>query len=173
MTKRSVQNAAAVLVIALFIPLATSASAQQSETMGQDNGMKQSGEMNKQGNGAGMNKGMKKGMKKGMGQGMGHGMGHGMGKGSMMKMQGMMKMRKKMMGKMFMVRKKPYSNADIKRMVDGRLAKHGFSNLMAGDVADGTEGKPGTAIVNVVSPKGEFLFKVEVNRKNGMAGIVE
>ncbi len=169
MTKRSVQNAAAILVMALFIPLATSANAQQSETMGHDNSMKQSGSMNKQGKSAGM----KKGMGQGMGMGMGQGMGQGMAKSSMMKMQGMMKMRKKMMGKMFMTRKKPYSNADIKRMVDGRLAKHGFSNLMAGDVANGAEGKPGTAIVNVVSPKGEFLFKVEVNRKNGMAGIVE
>ncbi len=81
------------------------------------------------------------------------------------------KMRKKMMGKKFMVRAKSYTNADIKRIVDGRLARHGFSNLLAGGVQDGT--KEITAVVDVVSPKGEFLFKVRVNRKTGMAAIIE
>ena len=95
-------------------------------------------------------------------------------------MMGMMKkMRKQMMGKNFMVRKKAYSNADIKRMIDGRLATFGFSNLKAGDVADSAKkpdakkGGPKTAVVDVLSTKGEFLFKVEVNRKTGMAAIVE
>ena len=94
-------------------------------------------------------------------------------KSMMGNMHMMKKMRKRMMGKMFMVRKKAYTNTDIKRMVDGRLATHGFSRLIAGDVVDGSNEPSRSAIVSVVSPKGEFLFKVEVNRKTGMAAIIE
>ena len=84
----------------------------------------------------------------------------------------MMKMRKKMMGKMFMVRKKAYSNEDIKRMIDGRLAAHGFSRLKAGPVKDSPNKGQNAALVDVVSAKGEFLFQVMVNRKTGMAAVV-
>ena len=95
------------------------------------------------------------------------------GKSMMGNMHMMKKMRKRMMGKMFMVRKKAYTNTDIKRMIDGRLAAHGFSRLIAGDVKDGSNEPSRSAIVNVVTPKGEFLFKLEVNRKTGMAAIIE
>lgn len=160
MTKKTVIAAATILSIAVFSPLSATAHAQQAGTMA---GNAQQGMMKKQGHG---NAGMMK--KSGMGK-----MG-GMNMMGGMKMMGrMMKMRKKMMGKMFMVRKKAYSNADIKRMIDGRLARHGFSKLLAGDVTNGSEEMPNTAVVSVVSPKGELLFKVEVNRKNGMAAIVE
>ncbi len=160
MAKKTIIAAATMLSIVVITPLAATAHAGQDQTMGQNG---QAGMKNMQGSG----------MSAGMGPGAmmnKHGKG---GKGQMKMMGRMMKMRKMMMGKMFMVRKKPYSNADIKRLIDGRLAKHGFSSLMAGDVVDGSDQMPGSAIVNVVSPKGEMLFKVEVNRKNGMAAIIE
>jgi len=91
--------------------------------------------------------------------------------GMMGMMQQMQKMRKNMMSMNFVVREKPYSNADIKRLIDGRLAKNGFSRLMAGDAADGK--KEGVGLVDVVSAKGEFLFKVRVNRKTGKAVIID
>ena len=176
MLKKTLIASATVLSIAMAMPLTATAHAQQAATMGQNG---QAEMMKKQGHngGAGMGQpGMKQGgmSQGGMGQsgmkqgGMSQG---GMGKMKMMKR--MMKMRKMMMGKMFMVRQKPYSNNDIKRMIDGRLAKHGFSKLIAGSVANGSDEFPKTAIVNVTSPKGELLFKVEVNRKNGMAAIIE
>jgi hypothetical protein len=107
------------------------------------------------------------------GQGMGvkmgaMGKGQGMMAGSMMGK--MMKMSKKMMGRKFFVRAKPYSNEDIKRIVDGRLAMHGFSGLKAGMVKDAGMNM---ALAEIVSPKGEFLFRVKFNRKSGMAVIVE
>ena len=106
---------------------------------------------------------------KGMGMKMGAmGKGQGMMMGAMMK--NMMKMRKKMMGRKFFVRARPYSNEDIKRIVGGRLAMHGFSNLRAGAVKDAGAN---AALADVVSPKGEFLFRVKINRKTGMASIVE
>ncbi len=106
---------------------------------------------------------------KGMGMKMGAmGKGRGMMMGSMM--QKMQKMRKKMMGRKFFARAKPYSNEDVKRIVGGRLAMHGFSGLKAGAVKDGGAN---AALVDVVSPKGEFLFRVKFNRKSGMAAIVE
>ncbi len=166
MLKKTMIASATVLSISLMMPLSTTSYAQQSPTMGQNG---QAEMMKKPGHGGakGMNQG---GIKQGgMGQG---GMKQG-SMGQMKMMKRMMKMRKMMMGKMFMVRKKPYSNNDIKRMIDGRLAKHGFSKLIAGSVADGSNKMPKTAIVNVTSPNGELLFKVEVNRKNGMAAIVE
>ncbi len=164
MNKKVIITAATIISIAVVSPLSTTAYAQQNTTMTPGSTMKGQGKA-----------------QQGMGQGMGQGHG-GAGSGSMMKAQKMggmkmmgqmMRMRKKMMGKMFMVRKKPYSNADIKRMIDGRLAKHGFSKLLVGDVKNGAEKMPKTAIVSVVSPKGELLFKVEVNRKNAMAAIIE
>ncbi len=106
---------------------------------------------------------------KGMGMKMGAmGQGRGMMMGSMM--QKMQKMRKKMMGRKFFARAKPYSNEDVKRIVGGRLAMHGFSGLKAGAVKDGGAN---AALVDIVSPKGEFLFRVKFNRKSGMAAIVE
>ena len=167
MTKNTLIAAVTVLSIAVIAPLSATAHAQQSGATGQTGGMNQSEMMKKPG--AGMGAGMGKGgmAKSGMGPA---GMMNKHGNGGMARM---MKMRKKMMGKMFMVRKKAYSNADIKRMIDGRLAKHGFSKLIAGDVVNGSDEMPKTAIVSVVSPKGELLFKVEVNRKNGMAAIIE
>jgi len=111
-----------------------------------------------------------------MGQGKMMGQGGMMGRGGMMgKMhKNMMRgMHKNMMGQMFAVKKSDYSNNDIKRIVDGRLAQQGFSRLKAGDVKDGSTEKEKTAFVDVVSAKGEFLFQVEVNRKTGMAIIVK
>lgn len=170
--------AAAVMVIAVATPQGSIAFAQDAGAKKQESSMPKAGNMQggnmsqggnmQQGGMAGQGGKKHKGGKGGMGGGM-------MGKGGQAGMMGMMsrmaKMRKKMMGKMFVVRSKPYSNADIKRMIDGRLAKNGFSNLLAGDVKDGA--KEQAALVNVVSPKGEFLFKLRVNRKNGMAKIVE
>ncbi|VAV89649.1 hypothetical protein MNBD_ALPHA08-1246 [hydrothermal vent metagenome] len=148
--------AAAIMTVAISAPVGTIAYAQQTGTqMQQPQKNQMGGQMGGQGGMMGM-------------QSRGGGM------------MGMMKkMRKQMMGKNFMVRKKAYSNADIKRMIDGRLATFGFSNLKAGDVADSAKkpdakkGGPKTAVVDVLSTKGEFLFKVEVNRKTGMAAIVE
>ncbi len=157
MSNKSVITVVTILSIAAILPLGTSAHAQQvGTTMGQNS---QAGMMKNQGHGMGPGAMMKdKGMS---------------GMGQMSMMGRMMKMRKRIMGKMFMVRNKPYSNADTKRMVDGRLAKHGFSKLLAGDVVNGSEKMPKTAVVDIVSPKGEMLFKVEVNRKNGTAMIIE
>ncbi len=188
--------AAAVMVISVASPQGSIALAQDSGTKAQEKTMPKMDNMNQVGNmdhktgqagkaGKGMS-GTPGGMSGMAGQGgkkhqggqggMGGGMGGKMmgqgGQGGMMGMMGRMaKMRKMMMGKMFVVRENPYSNADIKRLIDGRLAKNGFSNLLAGDVKDGA--KPMAALVDVVSPKGEFLFRVRVNRKNGMAKIVK
>jgi len=152
---RNMFAAAAVLTLVIALPQGTIAYAQQEGMQKQKHEMSQDGSMQ----GRGMQGGK---MRAGR---------HG---GGMMKnMRMMKKMQKKMMGKMFMVRKKAYTNADIKRMVDGRLAAHGFSRLIAGDVKDGSSETARSAVVSVVSPKGEFLFKVEVNRKTGMAAIVE
>ncbi len=160
MNKKVIIATTAIISIAVISPLSATAQAQQNSTMTPGSTMKA---QNKS--------------QQGMGQGHGGAGGSGMMKpkkmGGMKMMGQMMKMRKKMMGKMFMVRKKPHSNTDIKRMIDGRLAKHGFSKLLAGDVSNGADTMPKTAIVSVVSPKGELLFKVEVNRKNGMAAIIE
>jgi len=181
--------AAAVMVISVASPQGSIALAQESgkkaqeKTMPKMDNMKQVGNMDSMSvQGSNNHKSGKKGKAGMMGQGgkkhQGGMGGKTMGQGPHGGMMGMMgqggkmaKMRKKMMGKMFMVREKAFTNADIKRLIDGRLAKHGFSNLLAGDVKDGA--KEQAALVDVVSPKGEFLFKVRVNRKTGMAVIVE
>ena len=171
--------AAFVLALATGVAQIPVAAAQQSGMQGQQSGKPQMHGMS--GMSGMMGQGGMMGMSGMMGQGGMMGMSGMMGRGGMMGQGGrmhmggmgrMMKMRKKMMGKMFMTRKKPYSNADIRRIVDGRLATHGFSKLMAGDVTDGPS-EANTAVVSVVSPKGELLFKVEVNRKTGMAAIIE
>ena len=173
---KSLVIATALLAMAASGSQITYAHAQQKAVSQQGTMMGQGGNMQ----GGGMNQGGMKqggnmgpgGMKQGGKMGPG-GMMHGgkMGPGGMMGM--MMKMRKKMMGKMFMVRQKAYSNEDIKRMIDGRLAMHGFSRLKAGAVKDGANKNQNAALVDVVSGKGEFLFQVMVNRKSGMAAIVK
>jgi len=94
----------------------------------------------------------------------------GKGKGMMGRMMMMQKMHKKMMSRMFFARDKPYSDDDVKRIVGGRLAKHGFSGLKAGGVKNAGDM---AALVDIVSPKGEFLFRVKINRKTGMSTVVE
>ena len=103
-----------------------------------------------------------------MSGGMGN-MGKNMMKSPMMKGSMMHKMRKKMMSRMFFAREKPYSNDDVKRIIGGRLAMHGFSGLRAGAIRDDGD----NALGDIVSPKGELLFRVKFNRKTGMATIVE
>ncbi len=105
---------------------------------------------------------------KAMGMNMGA-MGKNMMKSPMMKGSMMKSMRKKMMSRMFFAREKPYSNDDVKRIIGGRLAMHGFSGLRAGAIKDDGD----NALSDIVSPKGELLFRVKFNRKTGMATIVE
>lgn len=111
-----------------------------------------------------------------MGQGrmmMGRG-GMMMGQGGMMGGHDMMRrMHKMMMEGGFAARKKDYSIDDVKRIVDGRLARHGFSRLKVGEVKNGEQQGVKSALVDVVSPNGEFLFRFEVNRTNGSTKIVE
>ncbi|MCF6320995.1 MAG: hypothetical protein L3J32_04420 [Rhizobiaceae bacterium] len=170
--KRSLIIATATLmVISVASPQFSTAFAQETTPQKQTEGMmkddKMPGQKGMMKDGAKPSHAGKKGMMKQ--NSAKHGM-QGMS-GMMGMMKQMQKMRKNMMSMNFVVREKPYSNDDIKRLIDGRLAKNGFSRLMAGDVADGK--KEGAALVDVVSAKGEFLFKVRVNRKTGKAVIID
>lgn len=98
------------------------------------------------------------------GQGMmGHMMHHGMGGGGM-KMHGMMGR-----GAGF-GREKALSNDEVRRVVDGRLALMGLSRLKAGTAKDAGEK---AAQVDVVSEKGDMVFRLKVDRKSGRAAIIE
>lgn len=67
-------------------------------------------------------------------------------------------------------RDKPLSNADITRVIDGRLALAGLSRLKAGTVKDAGED---AAEVEVVTQKGELVAKLKVDRKTGRAAVVD
>lgn len=132
--------------------------------MTRDMMMKKAPVMNTQGSGKMMNPSRGKGMMMGSGQGKGM----MMGRGSMMhKMQ---KMHTKMMSHMLFVREKPFTNDDAKRIIGGRLAMNGLSGLRAGNVKDaGSQ----AAIADIVSQKGELLFRLKFNRNTGMASVVQ
>ncbi len=153
------------ITAAAFISAATlaPASASQSST---DHGHGQGPAQAMKGSGSGAMMGAGKPM--GMGSNMGA-MGKNMMKSPMMQGPMMKNMRKKMMSRMFFAREKPYSNDDVKRIIGGRLAMHGFSGLRAGTIRDDGD----NALSDIVSPKGELLFRVKFNRKTGMATIVE
>jgi len=111
-----------------------------------------------------------------MGPGMSGGrMGPGMGGGMMGPMMGRM-MGGGMMGHGMMRdragfrREKPLSNAEIKRVVDGKLAMAGLSRLSVGTVSG--EDKE-AANVEVVSSDGKLVFKLKVDRDTGRSAIVE
>ncbi len=67
-------------------------------------------------------------------------------------------------------REKPLSNDDVRRAVDGKLALSGLSRLKAGTVKDDGEN---AVNVEVVTPKGEMIFRVKIDRATGRTVIVE
>jgi len=117
--------------------------------------------MNTQGSGKMMSPGQGKGMM----------MGSGQGKGMMMGRGGMMhKMHTKMMSHTLFTREKPFTNDDVKRIIGGRLAMNGLSGLRAGNVKDADSQ---AAMADIVSQKGELLFRLKFNRNTGMASVVQ
>jgi hypothetical protein len=67
-------------------------------------------------------------------------------------------------------REKPLSNDDARRAVDGKLALSGLSRLKVGTIKD--EGG-NAAKVDVVTQKGELIFRLKVDRATGRTAIVE
>jgi hypothetical protein len=67
-------------------------------------------------------------------------------------------------------REKPLSNDDARRAVDGKLALSGLSRLKVGTIKDEGEN---AAKVDVVTQKGELIFRLKVDRATGRTAIVE
>jgi hypothetical protein len=67
-------------------------------------------------------------------------------------------------------REKPLSNDDARRAVDGKLALSGLSRLKVGTIKD--EGEDAVK-VDVVTQKGELIFRLKVDRATGRTAIVE
>ena len=93
------------------------------------------------------------------------------GGGGMMGMMGRMaNMRKMMMARDGLVRQHELSLEDIRRVVDGRLSLLGLSALKAANVKPAD---PSAATADVVTRRGETVFKARVNRKTGAISIVQ
>ena len=181
-SKRFAVLATSAVITALVL---APASAQQS---GHKSGKPQAGTM-MPGAGMGGQDGMmgKKGMQ-GPGNMAGRGpmMGQGgmmggrgmMGRGGMMggAMMGMMhrnmhrKMMRHMKGMRGFKRAKTFNAQDIARIVNGKLSMRGLTRLKAANVKIKDDK---TATADIVSPSGELIAKIRVNRKNGKAAIIE
>jgi len=148
-------NKLIVLVAASAFTLATPLMTSAQETQTQQNPSSQMGDQMG---------GKKGGMMGGMMGKKGH-------QGGMMRQ--MQKMHKNMMAKHFVARQKAFSQNDIKRIIDGRLASNGFSRLKVGEVKEDGKDNDNFTVVDVVSGSGEYLFRLRVNRQNGKAMIVD
>ena len=67
-------------------------------------------------------------------------------------------------------REKAFSLDDVRRIVDGRLAWYGLSRLKSGELK---EVGGNDVHVDVVTPKGEMVFRLRVNRRTGHTALID
>ncbi|MDH3580628.1 MAG: hypothetical protein OEM91_08385 [Hyphomicrobiales bacterium] len=145
--------------VAMASTIAIAAAGMAEAHMGQGQGHAQMGKSEKSQPGSGM-----MGQKKGQGRMMGQGQ---MGQGGMMGRMMQHDMKGHAAG---FKREKALSTDEVRRVIDGRLAVSGLSRLKAGTAKD--VGETATE-VDVVTEKGDMVFRLKVDRKTGRAVIIE
>lgn len=154
--KRRIPALAAV-AMASTVAMAAAGMAQAHMSQGQGQGQMEKSDKSHPGRGM-MDQGKGRGpMKQGQ-MGQGHMMGHMMGQGHMMGFKSGFR------------REKPLSNDEARRVVDGRLALGGLSRLKAGSAKDADKD---AVEIDVVTEKGDLVYRLKVNRTTGRAVIIE